>query len=1220
MEQPKENDFLDARESLIAGLRKSSIGCDWRSDESQVINYDPLYHFISAVIYPQDPNNQGFYSDNAHNDEVETINLDNELTDYSPEEENQKKLSRQDQDDENDEKIQNTIDQSTQLKQSAFGLNCITEHNEVLVVEYGFSEYEQFFIKNDPETKIYAVTKTKDLKARAIRNFESYELAQNYLKDRTTKKYVIQERFKGEWGWRQIKHHGSYKFNITDTSSIVTHEINADLALRLSTRALENTSINTISISHKLHQAEGESYETHNCYFQVGFEVSTENYSFKQIEPSLQSNTGDEAKSLALLFRDKLSYATGNGCGTDWENSSAPKRVWTEFLPEYEVKSIEPTGDFDLKMNRLANINNKYSIDDTFNILNDLSTKYEDWINEQEEIISTIDEVHHDSAYKHIAAARVWSHRIDAGISYLKKSENAFISFRLLNLAMLIQANRLTHLKQKNKDQDLQLEDGGEDFLKTLRENNHDNLEYTWRPFQLAFVVGMIPDIVDPENNQTRDSVDLIWFPTGGGKTEAYLGVLGFSVIYRRIIDPEDDGVNAIMRYTLRLLTADQFRRSASLICALDFIRREKILSANLGTKQISIGLWLGKKANPLTHKAAISEWKRTDRNGNQTFMLSECPWCKTHLTNQDHSGYESRRSKLIIKCPDQQCYFHEYLPVYLWQEAIFDEKPTLLLATVDNFAKLAWLPGALNLFNDPDKSPPDLIIQDELHLISGPIGSMVGLYETVILKILERDGIKPKIIGATATLSIEGTQSKSLYRGRDSSIFPPQVLSWGDSFFAKEQDDKPGRKYLGFFGSSKGSMIESAFYAAIPLLQAVNRKLPTLLIDAVKGDQHIQLSDLEMTAGSKFSIFHKLDDEIKFTEYTIKQLVNEENSLQVELETPLLADILKGSEIYPAPSAVEDAINPYGTLVWYFNSKRELAYISNQEIRMNDVLKNNARFENAGKLGDGNVPYRFSRKIRQTRELTGRLSQDEIQSIILELRQPWYQVMSQENRKRGIDILYSTNMISVGVDITRLGLMLVHGHPRSTSEYIQATSRVGRQFPGLVVTVYNHAKSKDRSIYEMFKNYHQSFYKFVESVSVTPFSSGAREKALPAVFIGLARSFGVTTPALTSNDYPILDQAKNWLLESMDLVDPEERRIGEKEINYIISKWKNSQPESWGNMGGKTPDEVRLMGPSGSPVNQNTIFTAPTSMRAVGSGVDVQFFSSESGDEDDEF
>lgn len=1221
MEHTNDKDFLVARQNIIDQLKKSSIGGDWRSNESSSINYDPLYHFISGVIYPQDPENTGFFSDNNRDDENE--NPENESSDLFNEEENYKNISRSDQDDENDEKINNTIDQSTQLKQSAFGLTCISEQNELLTVNYGFSEYKPIFVKDVPEKKYFAVTKSKEAKERSIRNFDTRELAQEYVAGRPSKNYVIQERAKGMMGWKQIKHNGTHQFNLANISGVKTYDINPKLELRLSTRSKKNIAINTISISHKLHQTDGRSYETEDCYFQVGFEVCAENYDFKQIEPSLQSNAGDEAKSLALLFRDKLSYATGNGCGTDWEISTPPKKVWTEFLPEYEVKSIEPTGDFDLSMSRLANINDEEPKVDTFNILNDLSDSYKSWIENQEQQIESLDISHHETAKKHIDAARIWSKRISDGIDLLLKSEDAFTSFRLLNLAMLIQANRLTFLKQKEKDQDLQV-DSENRFLKDkFNTNNHNDLEYRWRPFQLAFVIGMIPDILDPENSKTRDSVDLIWFPTGGGKTEAYLGVLGFSVIYRRIIDPEDDGVNAIMRYTLRLLTADQFRRSASLICALDFIRREKILSTDLGDKNISIGLWLGKKANPLTHKAAISEWKRLDRNGNQTFMLSECPWCKTHLTNQDNSGYESRRSKLIIRCPDEKCYFHEYLPIYLWQEAIFEEKPTLLLATVDNFAKLAWLPSALNLFNDLTKSPPDLIIQDELHLISGPIGSMVGLYETILLKILEREGIKPKIIGATATLSIEGGQSKSLYRGRESSIFPPQVLSWGDSFFAKEQDKKPGRKYLGFFGSSKGSMIESAFYAAIPLLQAVNKKLPILVSDAVEGSNNIQISDLDIKAGSKFSIFQKLESTsglTEFVEYTIKEVKKYSEYLLAELDSPLLAPIHKGSEIYPNPQATEHAASPYGTLVWYFNSKRELAYISNQEIRMNDVLKNNARFENAGRLSDGNVPYRFARKIRQTRELTGRLSQDEIQSIILELRQPWYQVMSQENKKRGIDILYSTNMISVGVDISRLGLMIVHGHPRSTSEYIQATSRVGRQFPGLVVTVYNHAKSKDRSIYEMFKNYHQSFYRFVESVSVTPFSSGAREKALPAVFIALARSFGVSSPSLKTNDYPLLEKAKNWLLDSMDLVDPEERKMGEKELNNIISKWKNSQPESWGNMGGKTPDEVRLMGPSGSPINQNTIFNAPTSMRAVGSGVDVKFYVSDTGDEEDEF
>ena len=452
--------------------------------------------------------------------------------------------------------------------------------------------------------------------------------------------------------------------------------------------------------------------------------------------------------------------------------------------------------------------------------------------------------------------------------------------------------------------------------------------------------------------------------------------------------------------------------------------------------------------------------------------MLDECPWCKNHLTNPNDSGYEYSMKKVTIKCPDSNCNFNESLPVYLWQEAIFDEKPTLLLGTIDNFCKLTWLPEALELFNDPEISPPDLIIQDELHLISGPLGSMVGLYESVLLKILERDGKGPKIIGATATLSLEGSQSKSLYRGKDSSIFPPQVLNWGDSYFAKEINNKYGRLYLGYFGSSKGSMIESAFSASIPLLQAPNKILPSLFKKGLKGDTNLTIVDRKLSKDSFFSVFHSG----VYTEYKILETNEEDDKQNIVINKPLEKELRAGEALYPKPNSDDMSFSPYGTLIWYFNSKRELAYISNQTNRMRDSLRANARYEKNQILGPENAPSRFARKIKRFKELTGRLPQDEIQTIITDLRKPWTQVMGKPLQNTGIDILFSTNMISVGVDIPRLGLMLVHGQPRTTAEYIQATSRVGRKYPGLVTTVYNHAKSKDRSTYEMFKNYHQSF------------------------------------------------------------------------------------------------------------------------------------------------
>ena len=212
--------------------------------------------------------------------------------------------------------------------------------------------------------------------------------------------------------------------------------------------------------------------------------------------------------------------------------------------------------------------------------------------------------------------------------------------------------------------------------------------------------------------------------------------------------------------------------------------------------------------------------------------------------------------------------------------------------------------------------------------------------------------------------------------------------------------------------------------------------------------------------------------------------------------------------------------------------------------------------------------------------------------------------------------------MISVGVDISRLGLMLMHGHPRTTSEYIQATSRVGRRYPGLVTTVYNHHKSKDRSTYEMFKNYHQSFYRFVETVSVTPFSSGARARALPAIFVSLARHFGIGNPSLNDNshDNNALDKAREWILSSLTLVDPEEYNNTEKELDRIIKKWKSRLPTQWGKMGGMTNDEVRLLGVMGDPESDLTVFKAPISMRSVDAGVGVEFFKELEEIEEDEY
>ena len=1162
---PTTDQYLNARTKIVNDLKNAVIGCDWQSDEEKTLNYNPLYHFVSGIIYPLDHIGSAYLeeqsSENNLNDDEASLDEQQKEVESNI---NSKTSRFTDDEDEDPLEEKNIIDQSTQYRQSSCGINFITSIDEKIHVKYGFSKYEEEKIETAHGKKI------------------------NYVQKK------IQEII---------------KFTIDPNSLNKAEQISDNLVLRLDSRISNEQVISTISISHQKQQDPDTHYSLDDCYFHVGLEIQTNTNSFKPIKTPLQAGSGDQAASLDLLFREKLSYATGNGCATDWEDGLVCKKIWTDFLPSYEVKSIEPTSDFDindLKMEKLANIEEELSDDEALKGVTDICEQYKKWINEQEIEAKNLSSEHQLTANKHILSAKNWQKRIEKGMQIIKSDEDALLAFRLANHAMLIQANRLDLLERKKSNEKIKC--SNEDFFEDLKQNDHKKITYSWRPFQLAFVVGMIPDIVNPETEKYRDQVDLIWFPTGGGKTEAYLGVLAFSILYRRILDPDDVGVVALMRYTLRLLTSDQFRRSSALICALDYIRTKKILNVDLGDQDISIGLWIGSKGNPSTHANARRALNDLDIHGNQAFMLDECPWCKSHLTDPNDSGYEAVRGKVIIKCTDESCHFSESLPVYLWQEAIFDEKPSLLLGTIDNFAKLAWLDEAINLFSDKSNSPPDLIIQDELHLISGPIGSMVGLYETVLLKLLERDGKKPKIIGATATLSLEGSQSKSLYRGKDSSVFPPQVLNWGDSFFAKERKDKYGRQYIGFFGSAKGSMIESAFSASIPLLQAPNKILPVLIEDAKEGDTNLKISLRKLEKGSYFSIFH----DGNYTEYKVIECDDDDDEQSVVIEEGLKGDLKAGDAFYPKPTTEDLAYDPFGTLVWYFNSKRELAYISNQTNRMRDSLRSNARFEKFQALGPAKAPSRFARHIKQVRELTGRLSQDEIQDIIRELRMPWTQVMGEQFQFTGIDILFSTNMISVGVDISRLGVMLMHGHPRTTSEYIQAPSRVGRRHPGLVTTVYNHAKSKDRSIYEMFKNYHQSFYRYVEAVSVTPFSAGARSRALPAIFIALARHFGINEPSLNDNNHnnDALNQAKEWILESLELVDPEEFKNTEIELNNIIKCWKNRTITHWGKMGGMTGDEVRLLGVMGEPDSENTVFKAPISMRSVDAGIGVDFYS----------
>jgi len=729
----------------------------------------------------------------------------------------------------------------------------------------------------------------------------------------------------------------------------------------------------------------------------------------------------DERASLALLYRDRRRFAVGHGCSVTWaEAGGGPAfRVATTFLPDCEVAAqldykVPRLADRTqvLEMKELSTLSSR-PVADTLADLDVFCDAYRDWIAEQQDHIDSLPEKHKVVAEQHLEACDEALSRMCNGVQLLRQDSTILRAFRLANTAMLMQ--RLHSDLQEVKRLP------GESELAWPDYRNPPEGRARWRPFQLAFFLMCLESVADPDSSE-RDIADLIWFPTGGGKTEAYLGLTAFSIFIRRMRYPgRPQGTSVIMRYTLRLLTTQQFQRASTLICACELLRRQE---PDLGDEPISIGLWIGGKSTPNKTVEALSELRRLEAgvSTKNRFQLLSCPWCGTHMERQGGRGMwgyreGSRPRHLILFCPERNCPFNDELPVRVVDEDIYRNPTTLLFGTVDKFALMAWEEDVSSLFglDSADRLKPDLIIQDELHLISGPLGTIVGLYETAIDAFCRANGNKPKVIASTATTRRAAEQCAALY-DRRLRQFPPPGLDARDSYFAREPDpaEQEGRLYIGLMSSCK---------------------------------------------------------------------------TQTTTEIRLCATVLQAVYELECPDEVRDS---FWTLVGYFNSLRELG----QAVTLvNDDIKDYMR---RVAMRNGVEP----RPIYEPDELTSRIDSalipDKLRKLGIHYPDP-----------AAIDVLLASNMISVGVDISRLGLMIVVGQPKTTAEYIQATSRIGRQQAGLVVTVYDGARSRDRSHFERFVDYHGSFYRYVEPSSVTPFSSRARERVLHAVFAALVRHIG---------------------------------------------------------------------------------------------------------------
>ncbi len=867
-------------------------------------------------------------------------------------------------------------------------------------------------------------------------------------------------------------------------------------------------------------------FKDDDCFFQVRFRLISEN-GFCPLSENQKINAEDEDYlSNQLLYRDVRNYAIGHGCATDWDDSAESVNwIETAIFPSYEVKSIVP-GTISGVTLEMIKFGPKGNIQNSISELYLMCERYEEWICELEKEV--VPERHKTTALRHIKNCRDCLLRMRKGVALLQKDERVRTAFQYMNLAMLMQQLHY-NLPLQNWEDD---ENDGiilTNAVKKMPDPYDGSTWYDaehkhygrWRPFQLAFVLMNLESMSD-RRSWERGIIDLIWFPTGGGKTEAYLGLSAYTIFMRRLLNKDDSGTAILMRYTLRLLTAQQYERASSMICACELLRKEH--SDLFGEDRFSIGLWVGESTTPNTMQKAVKAYEELYKDSNiNPFVILKCPWCGAqmgvvHRKNgtRDLPGYYcktgARRKKtfmFVCSNKDNGCSFSDVdypLPLHVIDDVIYNEKPTLVLGTVDKFAMLPFWPKAQGLFGyyDGEKlTPPDLIIQDELHLISGPLGSMVGHYETMVYELckMKVDDIEitPKIIASTATISRAKEQCHALYGCSKDAVFqfPPSGLRAGDSFFAKEDKDKKGRQYIGILANGSSSDATTAIRLYASLLYGVK----------------------EMS----------VDNEIQR--------------------------------------------DPYWTNIGYFNSIRELGqartWVRADIDQHLDVIYKRRLYD---KKYSKEEYRKYRRYIWRDEELTSRIEGDKVTANLskLNLRYPTETDDDGKVIEYPVDICLATNMISVGLDVPRLGLMTVSGQPKTTSEYIQATSRVGRDTeaaPGIIFVLYRPGRPRDKSHYEHFKEYHSRLYCNVEPTSVTPFSAPVRERALHAVIIGMLRlvsdsDYNNSRPRLPSP--ADIKRIEEIIRARVEGIDPDELNASLARMKWVLEHWEDHNPVCW--------------------------------------------------------
>jgi len=847
-----------------------------------------------------------------------------------------------------------------------------------------------------------------------------------------------------------------------------------------------------------------------NCFYQVEISIAHSGIQpYKQ--PSFLVNQFDEEANLVnYQYRDIKEFAIGHGCAIQSKKVGDTIYVNTTFLPDVDIPMVSNqlkdnpffdtiSEDNKQRVSEILNLKDlsiwsRFGKESLLQGLSSFVSIYRQWIEKQKENAKKEGDYHKYSGELIKNQNNAYTRLLNA-IELLRSNIKAFECFQYANTAMYIQLVTSTdeRFAKKHKELDEFKEDiyDSLDFFREYQDKDKDGNPFALRPFQLAFFLLNLSSIVKSEEKEERELVDLLWFPTGGGKTEAYLAVTAYSILWRRMTHPENyEGVSVIMRYTLRLLTAQQFERASRLICALEFLRSKfvkedgtakKKLFHQFGEETITIGMWVGSATTPNSNDEAknvhkeieeavnnLNRGKSANPQEKNRFQIEACAWCgcntisKHPKTNKYLQAFDNCGN---AKCLNDTCHFSEFknaeLPIYVVDDYLYNNPPSLLFATVDKFAMLSHKAEGHRFFNSKNDKllPPDLIIQDELHLLNGPLGSIVGLFERVIEVLCTKNGIKPKIIASTATTRNTDLQIRNLYN-RDVAVFPPSGIHYNDSFFAFTLKESQ-RKYIGFMPTGKTGM-----------------------------DTQLKLLAHLLYARSEL----------------LEELRNKFGSQQ---------------------DMINKGLDHYYTIVSYYNSLKDVGKTYNkvnaevyQELRRLLEL-----------YSKNNYLYDFMNRglISRTRELTSRIPSNRIKPVLNELETELKIKKDAENGsfkvEQGIDLVLASNMISVGIDVGRLNLMLINGQPRNVAEYIQASSRVARSNHGIVFNLLDANRAREKSYFENFRSFHQAYYKFVEPLSLTPNTEITFDKMLNTIMIcyirhaqGLdAHQFNGDTSALES-------------------------------------------------------------------------------------------------------